>query len=130
VLLKYPDFLYMVTGDYSGDTASSIYKEQVTNYTMIKTKLGLTEGQVSIEPNPPLERNQTLVNAIFFRYPVEICPVKGKPFIYDAERVKKTAEGKIDKSDRKDPAKQADVLDTGRYWFNRFMGWFSKILDK
>lgn len=130
VLQKYPGYLYMVTGDYSGDTVSSVHKEHVTNYTMIKKMLNLGDGQIRIQPNPPLERNQTLVNSIFYLYPVEICPVKAKPFIFDAERVKKTPEGKIDKTDRKDPAKQADVLDTVRYWCNKFMGWFVKLLDK
>jgi PBSX family phage terminase large subunit len=36
IIEKYLDYLYMVTGDYSGDTVSSLYKEQVTNYTVIK----------------------------------------------------------------------------------------------
>lgn len=124
VLEKYPGYLYMVTGDYSGDTAQSLYKEQVTNYTVIKRMLGLTDGQIKIQPNPRLEKNQTLVNNIFHSYPVQVCPVKAKPFIFDAENVKKRADGTIVKDDRNDPAQQADVLDSVRYWFNKFMGWF------
>lgn len=121
---RYPGFLYVVTGDYSGDTVSSLYKEQVTNYTIIKKVLVLNDGQIKISPNPRLEKNQTLVNAIFYGYGVQVCPVKAKAFIYDAENVKKRADGTIVKDNRNDPAQQADVLDTVRYWCNQFLGWF------
>ncbi|MDB5200571.1 MAG: phage terminase, large subunit, family [Chitinophagaceae bacterium] len=126
ILLKYPmsQYLYVITGDYSGDTVSSIHKEQVTNYSMIKTQLKLSEGQIKTSPNPRLEKNRTLVNAIFYRYKVQVCPVKARPFKFDAENVKQSPEGKIEKDDRKDPAKQADVLDTVRYFLNQFLGWF------
>ncbi len=128
---KYPDskFIYMITGDYSGDTPSSLYKEQVTNYSVIKKELKLADGQIKISPNPSLERNRTLINAIFHRYKVLVCPVKARHFKFDAEMVKQSADGKIDKGEgnRKDPAKQADVLDTVRYFFNQFFGWFLKL---
>ncbi len=126
ILAKYPGFVYMITGDYSGDTVSSIHKEHVTNYTMIKDKLKLNDGQIKISPNPRLEKNRTLVNAVFFNYPVEICPVKARPLIFDAEKVRSRADGTIVKDNRDDPAQQADVLDTARYWINKFMGWFIK----
>jgi PBSX family phage terminase large subunit len=126
ILQKYPGYLYMVTGDYAGETASSVFKEQVTNYSMIKTKLKLTEGQIKISPNPRLNNNRTLVNAIFLDYPVEMCPVKCKPLIYDCENVKMRADGTIVKDNRDDPAQQADVLDSARYWFNKFMPWYVK----
>lgn len=126
VLQKYPGFLYVVTGDYSGNTASTLYTEIITNYTLIKGKLKIGDKQVKVTVNPRLDKNQTLVNSIFHSYNVLICPVKGKPAIYDAENVKKRADGTIVKDDRNDPAQQADVLDTIRYWFNQFMGWFVK----
>lgn len=126
ILEKYPGYLYIVTGDYSGDTTQSIFKEQVTNYSMIKKMLKLSDGQVKIKPNPRLEKNQTLVNTIFQFYPIQICPMKARPFIFDAENVKKRADGTIVKNDRNDPAQQADVLDTVRYWFNMFMEKFAE----
>jgi len=129
ILQRYPGFLYMVTGDYSGDTVSSLFKEHVTNYTIIKKALNLNDGQIKIFPNPPLAKNQTLVNSIFFSYKVLVCPVKAKPFIYDAEKVKKRADGTIVKDNRNDPAQQADVLDTVRYFFNTFFAWFVKKLN-
>lgn len=123
---KYPGYLYVVTGDYSGNTPSSIHKEEVTNYSMIKTKLHLTDGQFKVMVNPKLNKNRTLVNTIMHSYPVQICPVKAKPAIYDCENVKALADGTIEKTNRKDPAQQADVIDTLRYWFNKFMGWYIK----
>ena len=123
---KYSGFLYVVTGDYSGDTASSLFKEQVTNFSLIKKILNLNDGQIKISPNPRLEKNQTLVNTIFHSYNILMCPVKAKPAIYDAENVKKRADGTIVKDNRNDPTQQADVLDTIRYWFNQFMSWFVK----
>ena len=121
LLKKYPGYLYVITGDYSGDTVSSIFKEHVTNYTMIKSKLLLSENQIMIMPNPPLKSNKTLCNAVFYSYPVEVCPVKARPFIFDAENVRTMADGTIEKKDRKDPAQQADVLDTVRYFINKFL---------
>lgn len=126
ILQKYPNFLYMITGDYSGDTVSSLFKEQISNYTLIKRMLLLSDGQIKISPNPRLEKNRTLVNTIIHTYPFQICPVKAKPAIYDAENVKQRADGTIVKDDRNDPTQQADVLDTIRYWFNQFMGWYLK----
>jgi phage terminase large subunit len=123
---KYKGYVIVVTGDYSGDTVSSIFKEQVTNYTVIKKELSLNDGQIKITPNPPLKSNRTLVNGIHAGYKVLYCPVKAKPAIYDAENVRMIADGTIEKKNRKDPAQQADVLDTTRYWFNMFMGWFIK----
>lgn len=134
VKAKYPmsKFLFIVTGDYSGDTVSSLFKEQVTNYTVIKKELQLSDGQIKISPNPRLEKNRTLVNAIFYAYKVQVCPVKARHFKFDAENVKQTPEGKIDKDggNRKDPTKQADVLDTVRYFINQFLGWFIKVDKK
>ena len=126
ILQKYAGYLYLVTGDYSGDTVSSVFKEQVTNYSMIKTKLKLSDGQIKIGPNPKLNSNRTLVNAIFFDYPIEMCPVKCKSLIYDCENVSMRADGSIVKDNRDDPSQQADVLDSARYWFNQFMPWYIK----
>lgn len=127
---KYPPmhYIYIVNGDYSGNTPSSLYEEEVTNYTVIKNKFGLADGQLKIEPNPKLEDNRTLVNMVFHRYNVQVCPVKAKPFIFDAENVKYTAEGKIKKEDREDPAQQADCLDTVRYFFNKNFQWILKLV--
>lgn len=97
ILLHYHGYLYVVTGDHSGNTPSSIYEEEVTNYSVIKSKLNLTDGQIKIKPNPPLEHNQTLVNTILFYHSVVIHEIKARTLIFDMENVRKTAEGKIEK---------------------------------
>lgn len=126
ILVKYPNMLYIVTGDYSGDTATSLFKEHVTNYTIIRAKLGLSQGQIQIEPNPRLEKNRTLVNLFFQHYDVEADEANAKAFIYDAENVKSRADGTIVKDNRDDPSQQADALDTVRYWINKMMKGFEK----
>jgi len=124
ILLHYPGYIYVITGDYSGHTPSSVYKEEVTNYLVIKKKLNLSDGQIKVKPNPRLEHNQTLVNAILYYYKVTIHQVKARGLIFDLENVKKTADGKIEKTDRKDPAQQADICDCFRYFCNVFLGDF------
>ena len=118
VLVKYPNYLYVVTGDYSGNTPSSIYKEEVTNYTLIKRMLRLSDGQLKVKTNPRLEKNQTLVNSVLYRYKVQICPVNAKGLIFDLEKVKKKSDGTIMKDNRKDPTQRSDILDGFRYYIN------------
>ncbi len=124
ILLHYPGYLYMITGDYSGNTPSSLYEEEVTNYLIIKHKLNLTDGQINVIPNPPLEHNQTHVNIILHYYNVIISEENAKGLTFDMENVRKTPEGKIEKKNRKDPAQQADILDCFRYFCNTFLSWF------
>lgn len=127
ILEKYPGYLYIVTGDYSGNNLTSLFKEQITNYTIIKKMLKLNDKQVRLKPNPSLKSNRTLVNSVFSTYPIETCPVKCKHLIYDFDNVKVRADGTIIKEDRDDPAQQADCLDGVRYWINYFMSWYAKF---
>jgi phage terminase large subunit len=124
ILENYNNYIYIVTGDYSGNTPSSIFKEQVSNYTIIKKLLQINDGQIKVVPNPKLEKNQLLVNSILLKYKVQLCPVKAKGLIFDLEKVKKRADGTIVKNDRNDPAQQADALDTFRYFCNIELNWF------
>lgn len=121
ILDKYPGFLYLVTGDYSGMTETSLFKEQVTHYTMIKKLLKLTDGQVRVKPNPRLEKNSTLVNTIFSYVKITMDEVGAKPLIFDCENVRRRADGTIQKENRDDPKQQADALDTFRYFCNIFL---------
>lgn len=124
IKLYYPGALYMVTGDYSGNTASSLYKEQVTHYKLIKHHLGLSDAQIKVKPNPRLEKNSTLVNSILAYYNVIIHGEKARPLVFDMENVRRRADGTILKDDRDNPAQQADSLDGFRYFCNMFLGWF------
>lgn len=127
ILATYPKAMYIVTGDYSGNNESSMFKETTTHYTIIKQKLKLGNNQIRIKPNPRLEKNQQLVNKILQYYPVIIDQDKCKPLIFDLTNVKKRADGTIEKADRNKVEQQADSLDTFRYFCNIEMEWFSKI---
>lgn len=129
ILANYPGYIYLVTGDYSGTTASSIFKEEVTNYTVIINKLNLAETQLKIAPNPRLEKNRILVNAVLFRTKVQMCPVKARPLIFDMENAKVRADGTIIKENRDDPAQQLDFMDDFRYYVNADMQWVLNMED-
>lgn len=125
ILRFYPCFLYMVTGDYSGQTASSIFLEEFSNYSVIQTKLRLSDGMLKLKTNPRLAKNQTHVNNILQYYNVTIHATKARGLIFDMENVKKRPDGTVMKVNRDDSAQQADALDTFRYfcntWLDRFV---------
>lgn len=122
ILVDFPGFLYIVTGDYSGDTATTLYEEQVSNYTVIKRMMNLSDAQIQIQPNPRLVKNRTVVNLALQQIPHEFHEEDQKPLIWDMENVRANGDGTIDKgagsAGRKDPTKQADNLDTYRYFAN------------
>lgn len=129
ILVNYPGCLFIVTGDYSGTTAASMFDEKITNYTIIQNKLGLADGQIQIMPNPRLKDNSVVVNSILAHYPVEVHETKAAGLIYDFKNVKRLADGTIDKRDREDEAQQADALDTFRYFCNKFLKEYVFIPD-
>lgn len=121
----FPGFLYIVTGDYSGDTDTTLYEEEVSNYTIIQRELNLSDGQIQIMPNPHLKKNRTVINLALQQVKHEIHEDDARPLIWDMENVRANADGTIDKgegtADRKDPKKQADSLDGYRYFINMFV---------
>jgi hypothetical protein len=125
IIVNYPDLMFMVTGDASGKNTSAMVKDNLNYYRIIKEQLNLGMQQIVVPTvNPRLEDNQVLVNSILARYEVEVHEERAKPLIYDFQNVKMLPDGTIEKGDRTDPAKQADALDTFRYFCNTFMGWF------
>lgn len=125
IMVDFPNFIYIVTGDYSGDTDTTLYEEEITNYTIIQNTMQLSDAQIQIVPNPRLEDNRTLVNSLLSHYPIEIHEKEAAPLIFDLENVKTNADGTIDKGKpgerKRDRKKQADTLDTFRYFCNRFL---------
>ncbi len=120
----YPGCLFIVTGDYSGMTESSLFQEQVTHYSLIMHYLSLSENQLVVRPNPKLAKNSTHVNTILAFYKVIVHGKNAMPLIFDLENVKRRADGTILKDDRDDPAQQSDSLDGFRYFCNIFLDWF------
>ena len=115
----------MVTGDASGRNASAMVKDNLNYYKIIQAKLQLGIQQIKVpSANPRLEDNQVLVNSIFAKYPIKIHKEKAKALIFDLQNVKMLPDGSIDKGDRTDATKQADAIDTLRYWENVFMAGF------
>ena len=128
---EFPNHIYIVNGDYSGDTDTTLFEEEVTNYTIIQNALNLSDNQIQIVPNPRLEKNRTLVNSLLSHYPIDIHETEAAPLIFDMENVKTNADGTIDKRKpgerKKDIKKQADTLDTFRYFCNRNLADFLHI---
>lgn len=127
IKVNYPGCLFIVTGDYSGMTETSLFQEQVTHYKLIQHYLSLSDGQLKVQPNPKLAKNSTHVNSILAYYNVTIDKDKAKPLIFDMKNVKRRADGTILKEDRDDPAQQSDSLDGFRYFCNNFLDWFKPV---
>jgi hypothetical protein len=90
ILAHYPGCVWIISGDYSGKVATTLFQEQVTNYSVIQKLMNLSDNQIQVKPNPRLQANQTLVNLILAKYHVTIDGEKAKPLIFDMENVKKT----------------------------------------
>lgn len=125
IKMDFPGFIYIVTGDYSGDTDTTIFEEQYTNYTRIQDCLGLNDTQIQIVPNPDIKKNRTLMNWLFKNVEWDIHEEEAQPLIFDLENVKTNADGTIDKGKpgerKRNPKVQADTMDTVRYFCNMFM---------
>lgn len=122
ILVHYPGYAYIVTGDATGQNTSALVKDNLNFYIVIRQLLQLSGSQLRVPSvNPRLEENQVLFNSILANYSVELHEEKCKALIYDCENVKMLANGQINKSDRNNPEQQADAIDTARYWFNTFM---------
>lgn len=125
---KYPKAYFLVTGDASGANNSTLQRDNLNNFDIIKIELGLTQTQMQhLRSNPKLEDNQVLVNAILEHYPVEMDPVGAANLIRDCKFVRMNADGTIKKGNREDITQQADALDCFRYYLNRYHGNFVKI---
>ena len=129
ILVHYPNYLYIVTGDATGQNSSALVRDNLNYYKVIKEKLDLSNSQMKVPKiNPTMEENQVLVNSVLANYTVIMHKEKAKALIFDCQNVRMTPDGKIDKGDRDDVTKQADALDTFRYWINIFMWDFLKNL--
>lgn len=118
---NYSGCLFIVTGDATGRNTSALVQDGINYYTVIKSKLNLSSGQIKTPSvNPVVKENRVLVNAVFHNMKVSLDPVKCKGLIYDCENVSVNDMGDIDKGDRNNPKKRADHLDNFRYFLNTF----------
>lgn len=129
IIVLYPNCLFMITGDATGQITSALVKDNLNYYKVIMTKLNVGMNQLKVPTfNPNIEDNQVLVNSLLANYPVEIHEEEAAGLHYDMANVSLSADNKIEKSVRADPTQQADALDTFRYFCNAFMGDYLKLL--
>lgn len=115
----YPGAFFLVTGDASGATLTTV--SNLNNFEIIKSILELSKNQMKYSgANPRLEGSRMYVNSVFENYPVILDKENCKELIFDCKNVKATAENKILKDDRGKQEQQADCLDTLRYFLHRF----------
>lgn len=127
IKVKYPEAFFLITGDASGANNNTLQRDNLNNFDIIKSELGLGKNQMQhLASNPKLEDNQVLVNAILEHYRVEIDPTNAAPLIRDCKFVKMNADGTIKKGNREDKNQQADALDCFRYYINRYHKKFIK----
>ena len=125
---RYPNALWIVTGDATGRNTSALVQDNINYYKIIKQKLRLSDGQIKVPTiNPPVKENQVLVNAVLSQVNCKFDPVECRPLIFDFENVKVLPDGSIEKADRNNPTQQADSLDHFRYLCNRFFKHILKI---
>ena len=118
---KYSKYLLVVTGDATGRNSSALVQDGINYYTVIKSKLNLSAGQLKVPSvNPTIKENRVLVNAVLYNLDVKMDPTNAKALIYDCENVSVGQTGDIEKGSRSNPAQRADHLDNFRYYLNQF----------
>ena len=124
ILVRYPGYVYMVTGDASGSHSSALVQDNLNYYTVIKKQLRLPiRGSYKCLPQIltcPTIRYSSIPFSRNMMY--RINALKAQALIYDLRNVRMNAEGSIIKANRTDPTQQADALDTFRYYCNVFHG--------
>src|SRR5690606_749219 len=109
---KYAGCLLMVTGDATGKASSALVKHNINYYTVIKQALKLGNGQCKVESIiASIDESRVLVNSILHHKTGILDEHNCKGFIVDLEHAQVLPDGSLDKSDRKDPAKQLDDPD-------------------
>jgi hypothetical protein len=124
IKLRYPGAIFIACGDFAGTQRSGLIPNTDMNsyWKRIKANLRLTDGQLQYIVNPSIEENQVLLNYCLHHLDVVFDKTKCQPAIFDLEFAETMANGKLKKGDRNDAAQQLDVLDTIRYFFNRYFG--------
>lgn len=117
----YPNALFIVTGDQTGENKTSL-KKGWTFYSVIKGALSLSSGQLKLPGKNPLHKISRMeVNTIFANCEISIDP-DCTPLIFDLEHVDYDPEKlKIVKENREDVKQKADHLDWYRYMVHSFM---------
>lgn len=126
----YPYAVFVVTGDATGKNTNAMVEDKLNYYKIIEQTLNLNRAAMK-QPlgNPRIEFNRVLLNVLLQNYNWVIDEKEAAGVIFDMKWVKVLPDGSIDKTDRKDPTKQADALDTVRYYCNTFFKDYLKAAD-
>lgn len=122
ILGKYPDALFIVTGDQTGENATAL-KVGLNYYNKIRENLKLTDAQVQLPGKNPKHRISRMeVNIILNKCTVLFDEENCDETIYDMRNVEYDPEKlKIIKEDRSNLDQKADFLDCFRYLCHTFM---------
>ena len=115
--IAYPQAVFMVTGDASGQARSALTIGNINYYSVIKDKLRLNSNQFKVPSvNPAISDSQVLTNSILQNHVVYFDPSMTWT-IDDMLYVEVTESGDIDKAKDKH---RSHLLDAVRYTFNTF----------
>lgn len=121
IMSKYGGCMFLVTGDATGRASSALVKDNISYYTVIRSKLNLSMNQLRVSTiNPTLIENRVLVNSALHNMNIVLDKVKCASLAFDLEYAAVLPDGSLDKTDRKDPTKQLDALDCFRYYLSTF----------
>jgi phage terminase large subunit len=122
LLISYPDAIWQVTGDATGQNRQAISRDNLNYYHVIQQELGLHPRQLYVPTvNPQVQHNQLAVNYALQNWDIRIDGERCQPLIYDLTYVSMSPEKKIIK-DRSSDDKYADFLDNFRYLINIVVG--------
>ena len=122
IVSKYPNALFLVTGDQTGEHDSAL-KKGLTYYRKIKENLNLNDGQVSLPGKNPLHRMSRMeVNTLLHKSDIVFDKDRCAETIRDCKIVEyDTVKLKIIKDNRSHESEKADFLDCFRYLCHNFM---------
>jgi hypothetical protein len=128
ILAQYPDSIFQVTGDASGNSGSAMVKDNLTYYKIIREKLNLGRYQLHVPTaNPSIEKNRAHVNGSLSRADIKLFAPKCKPLIFDLNNATVRPDGTLVKGDRNKIEQQLDLLDCFRYACNIFLPKFAIV---
>ncbi len=116
ILVKYGGYYFEITGDATGASRDTLVPKNINNYTIIKSRLGLSNAQMMVPTvNPHHDNSRVLCNSLLYRHHKYFIHPRCKKTIKDLEEVKMKDDNTIDK--KKHPAHH---LDHWRYYNNTF----------
>lgn len=125
IVARFPNALYIVTGDATGHNRSALAKGNINYYTVIKQRLSLSEGQMK-QPgtNPAHSDSRVLVNSLLQNASIKIDPENCPFLIQDLKFVEVDENGDIDKAKDKT---RTHLLDAWAYYCNTFFKDFLRL---